>query len=131
MRALLLLFVLGACARAAHADAPPRAPATAMKGWALYTWFDLACSASPQLRSAPNDDSWCVALVVGTNRARTATEIKRAAQPWRTAPALLARLAKGEEVAWMTAPGFEAPAAPLRTVVVDAARRRGLILRGP
>jgi hypothetical protein len=82
------------------AGAAGAAPAQSMKGWELYSWFDLACSAKPQLQSAPNPDSVCYALLPGTNRLKTAPEIKKAPLKRADLEAKLAGLAKGDELFW-------------------------------
>jgi len=124
-RACLTMTML--CAIAPGAEARPR---TSMKGWELYTWFDMRCSASPQLHSGPNPDSWCVALVVGTNRAKTAREIKRAVHLWADLPGLLGGLARGETVTWETEVGvFDPPGEALRAQVAAHAKRAGLVLQ--
>ena len=112
-------------AGAAHADGRH-----SEKGWELYTWFDLRCSATPQTHSAPNDDSWCAALVVGTNRLKKRGEIEKAAIKWRDLSAALGALRTGEEVAWITTPGtFVRPNARLADPIVALAAQHGLTLR--
>jgi hypothetical protein len=121
----MAVMVLGAGAGAAHADPGKHA----MKGWELYTWFDLSCSASAQLHSAPNPDSWCAALVVGTNRLKTAGEIKKTPMKWRELATALGGLRAGEPVVWITTPGtFDRPGSPLRDPIDALAKRRGLTL---
>lgn len=74
--------------------------APSMKGWELYSWFDSKCSDKPQVHSAPNADTMCFALVVGTNRTKTEAEIKRTPMTLQKLEAKLKTLAKGEEVFW-------------------------------
>ena len=84
--------------------------APSMKGWELYSWSDKTCS-----------DNVCFALVVGTNRIKPETEIKRTPLTLRALDAKLAKLAKGDEVFWsapsarFTLPDANRPATdPLR-----------------
>ncbi len=124
--ATLLMAAMVTSAGAASARAEGR---HSEKGWELYTWFDLGCSATPQVHSAPNDDSWCAALVVGTNRLKTPAEIKKAAIPWRDLANALGGLRAGEEVAWITTPGsFARPSARLADPIAARAKRAGLVL---
>lgn len=90
---------------------------TSMKGWEIYSWFDMKCSARPHLDSAPNADSVCFALLVGTNRNKTTDEIRKAALPLKALEQRITTLAAGEQVVW-TAPdeSFDLP---------DAARGKG------
>jgi len=76
------------------------ARADSMKGWELYSWQDMACSASPQVHSAINPDSVCFALLPGTNRLKTAAEIKKAPLKLADIKQKLASLKRGEEVFW-------------------------------
>jgi hypothetical protein len=100
-----------------------------MKGWELYTWFDLSCSASPQLHSTPNADSWCAALVVGTNRLKSPAEIRRAPMKWRDLAPAIDALRAGEDVAWITMPGdFALPPDGPRQAIVARAKLRKLTL---
>ena len=71
-----------------------------MKGWELYSWQDTACSASPQVHSAINPDSVCFALLPGTNRLKTAAEIKKTPLKLAEIKQKLASLKRGEEVFW-------------------------------
>lgn len=98
MKLALLLLLLSF--RPAAADRGP------MKGWELYSWFDLKCSARPQLQSAPNADSVCFALVPGTNRTKTTEEIQKAGIGIAALEQRIAKLAAGQDVVWL------APAAP-------------------
>lgn len=98
MRIVALLLLL--TCRVAGAD---RAP---MKGFEIYSWFDMACSARPQLQSAPNADSVCFALVPGTNRNKTAEEIRKVAIGIAALEQQIAKLPAGASVFWL------APAAP-------------------
>jgi hypothetical protein len=121
----MTVVMLGAIAGGARADAPRHS----MKGWELYTWFDLACSASAQTHSAPNPDSWCVSLQLGTNRLKSAAEIQRAPMKWHDLAAALATLRRGEDVVWISTPNtFTLPTAPLRDRIVARARAGGLNL---
>jgi hypothetical protein len=92
VRLALLALVLG--------TGVARADPSSMKGWEVYSGFDLTCSAKPQLHSAPNADSVCFALLPGTNRLKTAPEVKKA--PLRRAEFEheLAALPKGAELSW-------------------------------
>ena len=83
-----------------------------MKGWELYSWRD-----GSQLRYA---------LVVGTNRNKTAVEIKQAVVV--DIDKQLATLAKGEEVFWSAPAGFELPDQATRQHVVDLAAKLQLKL---
>jgi hypothetical protein len=122
--AMVIALLIGG-ATAARADTGKHS----MKGWELYTWFDLGCSASPQVHSAPNDDSWCAVLVPGTNRVKKPSEIKQTPMKWRDLASALAGLRRGENVAWITTPGtFEPPAAALRSAIDAVAAQRGLTL---
>jgi hypothetical protein len=110
-------------------SARAQAPKHSMKGWELYTWFDMSCSASPQVHSGPNDDSWCAALVVGTNRVKKPDEIKKSPMKWRELAKALAGLRRGEDVTWITTPAvFEQPTGPLRAPIDALAKQRGLTL---
>lgn len=71
-----------------------------MKGWEIYSWFDTGCSARPQVNSAPNPDSVCFALLPGTNRLKTAPEIKKTPLKRAEFEQKLAALAKGTELFW-------------------------------
>jgi hypothetical protein len=123
---VMTLVVLGATAGGARADSRKHA----MKGWELYTWYDLSCSASRQVYSAPNRDSWCVSLQVGTNRLKTAAEIKKVPMKWKDLPKMLSGLRRGEDVVWITTPGtFELPDDMLRDAIVARARTLGLSLQ--
>jgi hypothetical protein len=88
------------------------AASRSMKGWELYSWRD-----GHDLRFA---------LVVGTNRNKTADEIKRAMNA--DLDKQLATLAKGEEVFWSAPAGFDLPDQATRQHVVELARRLGLTL---
>lgn len=105
-----------------------------MKGWEIYSWFDMKCSAKPQLHSAPNADSVCFALVVGTNRRKTTDEIRKAALPIADLEKRIATLAKGEEVFWYAPDAtFDLPdtkrgSADPRNRAVAALKARGLKL---
>src|SRR5580765_4052127 len=46
-----------------------------MKGWEIYSWPDKACAADPK---HPGHDAVCFALLPGTNRMKSAPEIKKA-----------------------------------------------------
>ena len=83
-----------------------------MKGWELYSWRD-----GRELRFA---------LVVGTNRIKTATEIKRSMVV--DLDKQLAALANGEQVFWSAPAGFELPDATTRQHVVELARQLHLTL---
>lgn len=105
-----------------------------MKGWEIYSWFDMKCSAKPQLHSAPNRDSVCFALLPGTNRNKTVDEIKKAAIPFAELEKKIATLAKGDDVFW-NAPDetFDLPDAARgtwdpRNKAVAAIKKRGLEL---
>jgi hypothetical protein len=82
------------------------ADTTSMKGWELYSWFDMTCSVKPQLHSAPNLDSVCFALLPGTNRTKSVAEIKKAAIGIAALEKRIATLGKNDHVLW------RAPAAP-------------------
>ena len=125
MKLAIAFAALAASASAAAAD-PGR---HSMKGWELYTWFDLSCSASAQVHSAPNDDSWCAALVPGTNRVKSVDEVKRARIKWRDLATALGGLASGEDVAWVRTPrAFDLPGAALRDPIAALAKQRGVAL---
>lgn len=124
----LALAVLVLSCRLAAADGKQ------MKGWELYSWFDMKCSARPQLQSAPNRDSVCFALVPGTNRLKAADEIKKAPIGIAALEQRIAKLAAGEVVFW-TAPGdgFDLPDAKRgnddpRNRAVAAFTKRGIKL---
>lgn len=109
-------------------------PVKSMKGWELYSWFDMSCSAKPHLHSAPNRDSVCFALLPGTNRLKTTDEIRRAAIPLAELEKKIATLAKGDEVFWQ-APDepFDLPEAARgtwdpRNTAVAALKKRGVKL---
>src|SRR5438874_13232472 len=89
---VFLLLAMGV----ARADAP----LTSMKGWELYSWVDPACSAKLQTKSAFNQDSVCFALLPGTNRMKTAPEIKSTPLKLAEVKQKLAALKRGEEVFW-------------------------------
>jgi hypothetical protein len=118
------------------AGASQAAPGTSMKGWELYSWADPACSAKPQLHSAPNPDAVCYVLLPGTNRLKAAPEIKKAALKRAELDAKLATLAKGEELFWMvgdvtTSNQFDQPSTrpdDPRHELVTAIQRLGLKL---
>lgn len=105
-----------------------------MKGWEIYSWFDMKCSATPHLHSAPNPDSVCFALLVGTNRQKTVDEIRKAAVPIALLEKRIATLAKGDEVFWKAPdPSFDVPNAARGTAdprnrAVAAMKRRGVTL---
>jgi hypothetical protein len=117
----LFLFTLSA-----RAQATP--PASSMKGWELYSWFDMDCSASPQVHSAPNDDSWCFALVEGTNRVKTDDEIVKQKLPLGGLLTKLTGLEKGEAVFWLSDETFTMPGRALEKKVRRTAARLGLTL---
>ena len=125
MKLAITLALLAIGASSAAAD-PGR---HSMKGWELYTWFDMSCSASAQVHSAPNDDSWCAALVPGTNRLKSRGEIERARVKWRDLAPALGGLASGEDVAWVHTPHvFDLPGATLRDPIVALAKQHGVAL---
>jgi hypothetical protein len=100
------------------------AQADSMKGWEIYSWPDVACSATPQVHSAINPDSVCFALLPGTNRLKTAPEIKKTPLKLADIKQKLASLKRGEEVFWTvgdvtTSNQFDEPSAS----PVDARRR--------
>jgi len=129
MRTVLLVAAIAVTSAGAGAGAARAQGKHSMKGWELYTWFDLACSASPQLHSAPNDDSWCAALVVGTNREKTPAEIRKTPIKWRDLAAALGGLRKGEDVAWIARPdGFARPDARLAAPIAAVATQHGVTL---
>lgn len=105
-----------------------------MKGWEIYSWFDMKCSAKPQLHSAPNADSVCFAFLPGTNRSKTVDEIKKAAIPFADVELRIAKLAKGEEVFWHAPdPSFDLPDAKRgkddpRNRAVAAMKKQGVKL---
>lgn len=124
----LAMLILALSCRLAAADGRQ------MKGWEIYSWFDLKCSAKPQLQSAPNRDSVCFALVPGTNRRKTADEIRASPIGIAALEKRIARLAAGDDVFWL-APGdpFDVPdakrgAADPRNRAVTALTRRGVKL---
>ena len=106
----------------------------AMKGWELYSWFDMACSTTPQLHSAPNPDSVCFALLPGTNREKTTEEIKKTPLAWAALEKQLGTLAKGDEVFWRAPrhpfdhPVAGRPTTDPRTRVAGVAKRFDLKL---
>ena len=123
MRALgLLLLFTGV----AGADAP--------KGWEIYSWFDLACSATPQAKSAPNADSVCFALLPATKQLKTADEIKRTPLKLADIERALVAVPKTAAVTWMlgevpTSDRFDLPdAGGVRRTLADEVRRLGLSL---
>jgi hypothetical protein len=105
-----------------------------MKGWEIYSWFDMKCSANPHLHSAPNADSVCFALVHGTNRQKTADEIRKTPLAIAVLEQQIAKLAKGVDVFW-NAPdkSFDLPDAARgntdpRNRAVAAMKRHGVKL---
>lgn len=105
-----------------------------MKGWEIYSWFDMNCSATPSLQSAPNPDSVCFALLPGTNRLKTADEIRKTPLAIKDLEQRIATLASGDEVFW-NAPDttFDLPepargSPDPRNRAVDALNRQGLKL---
>ncbi len=120
----LALVILLLSFRPAVAD---RAP---VKGWELYSWFDLKCSARPHFASAPNADSVCFALLPGTNRTKTTEEIQKLGTGIAALEQRIAKLGAGQDVVWL-APGapFDLPDArrgssdPRNRAVAALARR--------
>jgi hypothetical protein len=131
MTAKLALLTLVLAIRSAGAG-----PSDSMKGWEVYSWFDLRCSAKPQLHSAPNADSVCFALLPGTNRVKTAAEIKKTPLKLADVKQQIAKLRKGEELFWTTrdlhgSNQFDLPTGSLgdpRKQLVIEIRRLGLKL---
>jgi hypothetical protein len=111
-----------------------------MKGWEIYSWFDATCSAKPHVKSAPNPDSVCFALLPGTNRRKTVEEIRKAPLPIAALAQRIATLHPGDEVFW-NAPDetFDVPDAARgrhdpRNQAVVALRKSGAkltVTRGP
>jgi hypothetical protein len=110
--------------------------ADSMKGWELYSWPEMACSASLQVHSAPNADSVCFALLPGTNRRKTVAEIKKTPLKLADIKHKLASLKRGEEVFWTlgdvtTSNQFDLPSSvptDVRRKVVQEIDRLGLKL---
>jgi hypothetical protein len=124
----LVVFVLVALSiHTAHAEG-------SMKGWEVYSWFDAKCSARPSMHSAPNADSVCFALLPGTNRTKTADEIRKAALPIAALEKQIATLAKGEEAFWSAPdatfdlPTKERAKLDVRHRAVEAFAKRGVKL---
>lgn len=117
MFARLALLAMVACG---SGGAPPSAKATSMKGWELYSW--------------QGSGDVAFALVPGTNRNKTAIEIKKQALSVDGVKQKLAGLAKGEEVFWQvgevtTSDQFDLPErGGVRQQVVDEITRLGLKL---
>jgi hypothetical protein len=106
-----------------------------MKGWELYSWFDMACSAHPNVTSAPNPDAVCFALLPGTNRNKTRAEIVKTPLGIAQLEVELGKLAKGEEVFWSAPSGGsfdlpdpKQPASDPRHRAVATAKKLGLTL---
>lgn len=108
-----------------------------MKGWEIYSWFDMKCSSKPQLHSAPNPDSVCFALLPGTNRLKTVDEIRKSPLPIAELEKRIAKLAKGDEVFWLAPDAsFDHPDAARgntdpRNRAVAALKKRGVKLHTP
>jgi hypothetical protein len=124
---LTLLIAISSFSSIGNAAAP-------MKGYALFSWFDMECSTRPSLQSAPNGDSWCYALVPGTNRQATAAELRKARVGIGELDKQLASLPRGSEVTWNNAVAADPsiklalPDERAQTRVKSAAVRAGLVL---
>jgi len=122
MLAKLSLAVLALAGCVAAAETTP------MKGWEIYSWADKRCAADPK---HPGPEAVCFALLPGTNRAKTAVEIKKAPLKLAELERQLNALKKGEDVFWSvgetaTSNQFDLPsqdtADPRARVVKDLAR---------
>jgi hypothetical protein len=90
-----------------------------MKGYELYSW--------------QADGTWHYALIVGTNRLKTFDEITAPAATHKSLTALrqqLARLARGEEIQWITWTDARLALPPQETVadIVKVCQELGLNL---
>ena len=101
---------------------------TSMKGWEIYSWPDKACAADSK---HPGPDAVCFALLPGTNRMKSAPEIKKAPLSLAELVKRLGTLTKGEELFWTvgdtpTSNQFDQPTTsptdPRRKVVDTAAK---------
>lgn len=89
-------------------------PGQAMKGFELYSW--------------PAQSAWKYALLVGTNREKTAREIHAAGM---TLPALktrLRQLAPGEDIVWLHPAGFLLPSRRVQNAIGKECQLLGLHL---
>lgn len=110
---ILILLLLSACS--APALSPQNTPTSAMKGYELYGW--------------QTDGKWDFALLVGTNRLKSAEEIKNAAVVVEGMDALqgkLAQLPHGETVIWVPLPGSSSLTPPTQIYrAIQAACEQG------
>lgn len=116
MKSLLLPLLAALCLTAFAAERPKRGQ---MKGRELYSW--------------KTDGQWLFALVPGTNRLKSADEIKQSPDRVTTLPALQERftnLAEGEQVTWNSHffPGFAFPDDKTFAEVMAAAKRATITL---
>jgi len=129
------ISVVSICSMLSFTDARAANPPAAMKGWALFSWFGLECSSRPQLHSAPNDDSWCFALLPATNRATTTDDLAKGRVGRAELDKRLATLPRGAEILWNNIVAVDAPKVTLalppeaqRRSVEERARQLGLAL---
>jgi hypothetical protein len=115
--ALTVSVLHGVCWAADKREEKPR-----FKGVELYSWKD-------------KEGNWVFALLNGTNRLKTAEEVKGADNQFKGTVGLkraLAGLAVGEQVSWAhPIKGFEFPPEATRKEIEKAAKEAQIELRTP
>ena len=113
--AVIALAVILACSDSPDRPKASAQPKLAFKGYELYSW--------------QSEGEWRFALVPGTNRLKSWSELKAAAAPEDEVQRAIAKLPRGEQVSWCSrrvegdGPAQEEPPRDRVERLLDVARR--------